>query len=208
MPSISLVAIAVVPPDEIVARDPQRREDAVEHQLVDVLLVGQRDAFGQPVRAAVAVRPFRARLEDQLRVAARFLEAGRLRRQVQDRDLVDPAGFGIALRRRAERRMMLRDLVGQRDLAVENRQPQRRRAERFRGRLQIVPLLQIAPRHHELAAARDVARSAAGQRVVASFVQLGGIESGLGRRDRGPSLARKLLGGKQAGKYTRQKHRE
>ena len=53
--------------------------------------------------------------------------------------------------------MMLRDFVCETDLAIKDRNPQRRRTERLCRRFQIVTLLRIAPHHHELAAPSDVA---------------------------------------------------
>ena len=118
--------IRVFAPDQIVARDSQRRKHTLEHQLVHVLLIRQRDALRQPVRPRVAVKPFRARLKEEFPVTARLLKSGRLRREMQDRDFPGPAGLRVALRRRSEGWVVLYCLIGQRHLAVHHRQTQRR----------------------------------------------------------------------------------
>ena len=101
-----LRAIAVPAPDQVLGGDAQRGEDPLGQQPVEVPPVGPGEAVGQPVRVAVAGVPAGAGPEQEPAEAAGLLEPGRLRRQLADRDPVQPAGPGIVLLRDAEARVV------------------------------------------------------------------------------------------------------
>jgi hypothetical protein len=73
----------VVPPPDVRLLDADGREHALEHHVVQITPVRQREALCDPVGSGIAVMPFRAGLEEQLAVAAWFLETGRLIRQLR-----------------------------------------------------------------------------------------------------------------------------
>jgi len=118
--------VGVLPPCQVAALDAQRREDALEHPFVQIAPVGQRDALGQPIRAGIAVVPLRAGAEQQLGVAARLFKPSRLRRQVQDRNLVQPTGPRVLFRRNAQSRVKPFRFFLQPQLPVFDGQAQRK----------------------------------------------------------------------------------
>src|SRR4030095_15268311 len=114
----------------------------------------------------VTVIPLRARPEEQTRVAAGLFKTGRLRREIKNRDLIDPAGFDIAVRRNAQRWMIPPCFLFKTHLAICNRQAKRDGTKGFGRGLQIVPLTRVTPGQHKPSVPGDITGAAARERVV------------------------------------------
>ena len=86
--------------------------------------------------------------------------------------MLDPRRGSIGVGRNPKRRVVLSRFVLQPDLAVRDGQSQRRDANRFGRRLEVVAMASIAPRHNQLPMPRNVAGSAARERVVAGAAKV------------------------------------
>src|SRR5687768_11221568 len=159
--------ILIETPANVLLRDAQRSEDALEHDVVEVASVNKREAFGKPVRAAVAVMPFCAGFEEKIGVTARLLEARRLIREMPQRDFVEPAGITIGLWRHAEGWVIFDGQIIELNFSVLERKAESGHADRFGSGFQVVLAFGIAPGINEFAVTNDVPGAFAGQIVIA-----------------------------------------
>ena len=104
-------AVGVVPPGQVRRLDADGREDPLEHQVAEVAAIGEGDALGEPVGAAVAIGPLRAWGEEQLARAAGLGEAGGLGGEVKEGDRVQPFALARAVLGDAEGRVVAAGLV-------------------------------------------------------------------------------------------------
>src|SRR5690606_5030940 len=152
------VAVSVSPPAKIVSTDADRREDPFEQEILEIALVGERDALREPVRPAVAIGPSRPRREKELLIPPGFAKSRRVGREVAERDALDPALLLARVVRvggRAEARVKAMSEIVETELPVGDRESEGGDADRLRRRLQIVALREISPVEDDASMARD-----------------------------------------------------
>jgi hypothetical protein len=87
------------------------------------------------------------------------------------RDPRQPAGFAVALRRDAERRLVAYRSIVETHLAILECDTEQRCTDGLRRRFQVVKFVGVAPRHYDAAVTDDEPGAAAGERVVARLLQ-------------------------------------
>src|SRR5690606_16745406 len=107
-----------------------------------------REQVGEPVETTVGVQPPRSGLMQERAITAWLIEAGGMRGELQNRDVVQPTGSDVPgwLRRdRQERGQMSLHQIGKSETTFVERQAERNAADGLGRRLHVVAGIDVTP---------------------------------------------------------------